>query len=60
MPGPDAATDLLKALKRAVETIRALHGIGLSTTAEEGMWRLYQSSPEMTEINAAIAKAEGR
>jgi hypothetical protein len=55
-----AAPDLLAALKRAVEAIRSFHGIGLSGKAEEGMWQLYQASPEMTAINAAIAKAEGR
>lgn len=54
-----AAPDLLAALQRAVETIRALHGIGLSGRSEAGMWKLYQSSPEMTIINAAIAKALG-
>lgn len=54
-----AGPALLSALKRAVETIRAFHGIGLNGPAEEGMWRLYQQSPEMKEIHAALAKAEG-
>lgn len=55
-----AAPDLLAALKRAVDTIRAFHGIGLNGPAEAGMWELYQQSPEMKAINAAIAKAEGK
>jgi len=50
--------ELLTALHRAVETIRALHGIGLSGKAEAGMWNLYQQSPEMRAINAAIQHAE--
>jgi|GEM_PF-1143527 len=54
-----AAPDLLAALKRAVETIRTFHGIGLGP-AEELTWQLYQQSPEMKAINAAIAKAEGK
>jgi hypothetical protein len=62
-PGTDlnaAAPDLLEALHRAVATIRAFHGIGLNDADEAAMWKLYQASPEMQAINAAIAKAEGR
>ncbi len=55
-----AAPDLKAALHRAVDTIRALHGIGLSAKHEPNMWAPYQSSPEMTEINAALAKADGK
>jgi len=57
-----AAPDLLAAVHRAVETIRALHDIGLigSPHAAEEMWALYQQSPEMQAIHAAITKAEGR
>lgn len=55
-----AAPDLLAALKRAVDTIRAFHGLGLPSHAEVEMWNLYQQSPEMQAINDAIAKAEGR
>lgn len=54
----NAHAELLAALHRAVDTIRAFHGIGLSGRAEAEMWRLYQSSPEMQAINAALAKAE--
>jgi hypothetical protein len=57
-----ATPDLLAALRRAVETIHALHDIGLhgSPHAAAEMWALYQQSPEMRAINAALAKAEGR
>lgn len=55
----DDVAILLAALKRAVETIRAFHGIGLHEADEYGMWELYQNSPEMQAINAAIAKVEG-
>lgn len=46
-----AAPELLAALQTAAETIRAWHG--------EDLWDNYQHSPEMKEINAAIAKATG-
>jgi len=59
LPLLTAAPEMKDALVRAVETIRAMHGIGLSGPAEDGMWKLYQQSPEMKAINAAIAKAEG-
>lgn len=55
-----AAPDLLVALKRAVETIRAWHNMGHYAGEAERVWALYQESPEMAAINAAIAKAEGR
>ena len=46
-----AAPDLLTALEKAKETIAYWHGsIGLD---------LYQQSPEMQDINAAISKAKG-
>lgn len=48
---------LLEAAKEAVATIRSFHGIGLGDS-EEAMWELYQTSPEMKQINAAIAMAE--
>lgn len=54
-----AAPELLAALTKAVDTIRAFHGIGLGP-AEANVWSLYQASPEMRQINAAIAKAAGR
>lgn len=55
--------ELLAALGRAVDTIRAFHDIGVyarSKRDDDEAWRLYQKSPEMQAINAAIAKAEGR
>jgi hypothetical protein len=55
-----ARLEMAPALRRAVDTIRALHGIGLNGPAEAGVWELYQQSPEMQQINAAIARAEGR
>jgi hypothetical protein len=54
-----AAPDLLVALTRALETIRAFHGIGLPSEAEPAVWALYQQSPEMQAITATIAKAYG-
>lgn len=47
-----AAPDLLAALKRAREALKATEDI-------TGTWDLYQHSPEMQAINAALAKAEG-
>jgi hypothetical protein len=53
-----AAPDLLEALKAATRTIREWHGMGMGAT-EAQAWALYQASPEMQQINAAVAKAEG-
>lgn len=55
-----AAPELLAALKLAVETIREWHGMHEPDDMASETWRLYQGSPEMKAINAAIAKAEGR
>lgn len=56
----NAHDELVAALKRAVETIRAFHGIDLhGPHIEEHAWTLYQQSPEMKAINATLAKAEG-
>lgn len=47
-----AAPDMLEALEKAKETIRAWHG--------PVAWEIYdRASPEMKMINAAIAKAGG-
>lgn len=54
-----AAPDLLEALRLAVRTIRTWHGMGMGAS-EAQAWELYQSSPEMRQINEAIAKGEGR
>ena len=50
--------ELLAALRRAVETIRAWHNMGHYAGEADRVWALYQESPEMKAINAAIAKAE--
>lgn len=55
-----AAPELLDALKRAVETIRVWHNMGHYAGEADHVWQLYQRSPEMQQITAAIAKAEGR
>lgn len=47
-----AAPDLLEAVRDAIETIHEWHG--------DVAWDLYQHSPEMKRLNAAIAKVEGR
>jgi len=44
---------LWSALQRAREALKANEDIS-------GTWDLYQHSPEMKAINAALAKAEGR
>lgn len=51
----NASAPLVEALKVAVDTIRAFHGIGLSGPSERFAWDLYQKSPEMQQINAALA-----
>lgn len=52
-----AAPDLLAALKRTVDTIKAWHCLH----GDEIGWDIYlQHAPEMQAINAAIAKAKGR
>jgi hypothetical protein len=54
-----AAPELLAALRSAVDTIRSWQNLGLlSSTDREEAWALYQQSPEMQVINAALAKAE--
>lgn len=45
---------LLAALHEAVRLIRLWHGMGMGP-AEAQAWALYQGSPEMKRINAAIA-----
>ena len=52
-----AAPDLYEALERAVGTIRAFHDIGTPKDQRDDLWRLYQASPEMKAITAALAKA---
>jgi hypothetical protein len=44
-----------QALAEAIETLRCWHGMGMGA-AEEDAWRLYQESPEMKRINAALVR----
>jgi hypothetical protein len=55
-----AAPDLLEALISARQTIRTWQGMGLEGDAEHDLWEAYQASPEMRQINAAVAKARGQ
>jgi hypothetical protein len=55
-------TELLEALKAAHLVIRNWYCLSseyVGSPTEEGMWNLYQASPEMQRINAAIARARG-
>ena len=55
----NAHDPLVAALTKAKETIRAFNGMGMSGEVEKACWDAYQHSPEMKEINAAIALANG-
>lgn len=55
----NAHDPLVAALTKAKETIRAFNGMGMKGNAEQMCWDAYQHSPEMKEINAALAMAEG-
>ena len=55
-----AAPEMLEALKKAKETIRAWNGMGHDEKSERFLWDAYQKSPEMKIINDAIEKAEGK
>lgn len=57
-----AAPVLLLALQTAIETIRAWHNLnaGSIPSQQEYIWKLYQVSPEMKMINAALAAAEAK
>ena len=48
---------LLAELKAAIGVIRTWHDMGMGSQ-EAHAWALYQASPEMQRINAAIAAAE--
>ena len=52
--------ELLAALKIAVQTIEIWHNFPHPSAEHAEVWALYQASPEMRLIAAAIAKAEGR
>ena len=58
-----AAPELLAALKKAVDIIRSFHDLGVysrNKADDDQAWARYEQYPEMQQINAAIAKAEGR
>lgn len=46
--------ETVQALKTAVRTIRTWHGMGLGGAHEAQAWALYQASPEMQTIKAAL------
>jgi len=60
VPAISLVDELLAALKSAVETIRVWHGMNEPDDMAPAMWQLYQQSPEMRRINAAIENAERR
>jgi PAS domain-containing protein len=49
------AASLRRALEQARDIIRIWHGSGVPDAIEREAWTLYQSSPEMQNLNAAIA-----
>ena len=55
-----AAPELLEALTEAVIALEIWHGMDLDDDTAKAAWELYQASPEMQKINAAIAKARGQ
>ena len=48
---------LISALVTAKQTLRAWHNMGIPAALQESQWELYQNSPEMTAINAALPDA---
>lgn len=48
---------LISALVTAKNTIRAWHKVHFPAALRERQWELYQNSPEMTAINAALPDA---
>jgi hypothetical protein len=52
----DAINPYRSALKRAKETIRQFNGLGMSGKVEQACWDAYQHSPEMKQINEALAR----
>lgn len=44
-------------LEKAIETIESWHNMHLPFDLKEGLWELYQQSPEMKRINAALKAA---
>lgn len=54
----ESRATLLAAAKEAVELIKVWHNMHIALNHKEDHWRLYQLSPEMRRINAAISAAE--
>lgn len=54
-----AAPELYEALELAKATIREWHGLGMLAISARELWELYQDSPEMKAINAALSMARG-
>ncbi len=50
---------LLEALEGARRTIKTWHNMGLADDQEQPVWEAYQQSPEMKQIDAALASARG-
>ena len=44
-------------LAKAIETIESWHNMHLPFDLKDGLWELYQQSPEMKRINAALKAA---
>lgn len=44
-------------LAKAIETIESWHNMHLPFDLKDGLWELYQQSPEMKWINAALKAA---
>jgi len=44
-------------LAKAIETIESWHNMHLPFDPKDGLWELYQQSPEMKRINAALKAA---
>lgn len=44
-------------LQKAIETIEGWHNMHLPVDLKDGLWELYQQSPEMKRINAALKAA---
>lgn len=44
-------------LEKAIETIKSWHNMHIPFDPKDGLWELYQQSPEMKRINAALKAA---
>lgn len=55
-----AAPELLEACRNALESLRSWNTVGLSGPAQDAVRTAYENSPEIRNLIAAIAKAEGQ